>query len=339
MSTIKIASIIFILSQLLLACNGCESKNDQNKITNKEIYKIEHFNINIVPDLSNRILSNKSPKPVEDTKIVEEIIEDIYPNILKNSVEFNQPDKVQMVFTNPKIISYYNINNSALKFDFHNFKDQNERITYLLDRDKKGEFKNDKDNFKKEFTSIIEKARKRTCGADIWSFFNNELNERFIITKKDTIKDRNNCFIKQYKNIVVLITDGYIEAGLYGKETGNKTHHLSSKDIRKFRIAYEKSNETDIKEFFTKNGYGIIPAKNPLLSKVEVMAIEFYDRSLTKSGNATVHPTDGEIIKIFWEDWMKKSGVKRFKSYKITNTPDEFLSEFHSFAGIKVRNN
>ena len=50
--------------------------------------------------------------------------------------------------------------------------------------------------------------------------------------------------------------------------------------------------------------------------------LEMYDRSLSKTGSATKHPTDMEIMKVIWSDWMRSSGIKRFelKSTSVNKT-------------------
>ncbi len=336
---LPIVSIGFIICGFVLFLN-----NDSDdialdaKVKGNDVVTIEHFNICIVPDLSNRLDLEKCPKPVDDSHLVNAIIDDIYPTILKNRVDVNQPDKVFMKFTSPRIINYYNVDNSMLTFDFAKFDNQIDRINYLMNRDGEDQFENDKQGFKDEFAMLLNNARQKTCGADVWSFFNNEINNTFIRAEVKRIEDQDYTLEHKYKNIIVLLTDGYVEAGLYeaNNTTGNKTYHLSSNSIKKFRSKYKKSNETDLKTFFHKYGYGLVPIDNPILKDVEVLAVEFYDRSLTLSGNATTHPTDGEILKLFWNDWMKSSGVKKFKSCKITSTVDAFMDEFHQFAGIKL---
>jgi hypothetical protein len=331
--------VLIVGSVIIISRIGTVDASSNDLIEENEVASIEHFNICIVPDLSNRLDIEKCPKPIDDSQMVDAIIDEIYPTILKNRVDMNQPDKIFVKFTSPKIINYYNVNNAILTFDFEKFENQIDRINYLTNRDGKSEFENDKHAFKNEFKTLLSNARQRACGADVWSFFNNEINNTCIRTEVQRIDDQDYIFEHKYKNIIVLFTDGYVEAGLYeaNNTTGNKTYHLSSNLIREFRTKYEQSNETDIQTFFTKYGYGLVTLDNPILKDVEVLAVEFYDRSLTLSGNATVHPTDGEILELFWNDWMMKSGVKKFKSCKIASSVDEFMNEFHQFAEINIR--
>jgi len=317
----------FLLLNILFSCSSGKKK---------KIFDIEHFNISLVSDLSNRINNNKYPKSVDDTVLVNAIVDEIYPNILKTRVEVDQIDKINVRFTSRKIISYYNVNSANMSFDFNSFDNsQQKRISYILDRDGKNKFNQDKKNFKSEFAKLIMNAREKSCGADIWSFFNNVVDKNFIIN----VNNKSEKMVKHsYKNIIVLFTDGYIEAGLYGDKNGyeNKKYYLSSKSIHNFRKAFKKSGDSDIRAFFKEKKYGLIPLNNPLLENAEIMAVELYDRSLTASGNATVHPTDGEILDLFWSEWMKESKVKRFKVYKMVSSKEEFIKNFREFAHVKI---
>ena len=81
-----------------------KEENVNNRIT-------KHFNMIIVPDLSNRIETQEKPKPVSDLNIVEGILNDIAPVYLKSDRRMmNQQDRFQIGFTNQSLISKYNIN-------------------------------------------------------------------------------------------------------------------------------------------------------------------------------------------------------------------------------------
>ena len=128
-----------------------------------------------------------------------------------------------------------------------------------------------------------------------------------------------------------MTTDGYIEAGIYGKGVD-----LSQKTIKQFRNAFIKSGEPDIKTFFdkNKNKYKIAPVNNPYLKNLEILVLELYDRSKTLGGAATVQPTDMEIIKLFWSDWLKNSKVKRFELHPIANSKDDVEKTIIAFLGV-----
>ena len=136
-----------------------------------------------------------------------------------------------------------------------------------------------------------------------------------------------------YRNILILITDGYIEAGLYDCPI-NSCRYLSQKRIDQFRSAFINSGQTDVKSFIKRNDFGITPSNNPHLENLELLVLELYDRSLTKGGNATVHPTDSEIIKTFWSDWLEKSKVKRFELVNMASSKNEMEKIILDFIGV-----
>jgi hypothetical protein len=144
-------------------------------------------------------------------------------------------------------------------------------------------------------------------------------------------------YTSQYRNIMILLTDGYIEAGMFGKKacaSGNQCYYLSGQKIKEFRNAFKKSGSNDINAFFQKSNFGLVPANNKNLKDLEVLVLQMEDRSLDKAGNATVHPTDMEIMQVFWADWLKKSGVKRFELRPLMGSEAEAEKEILSFMGI-----
>lgn len=68
-----------------------------------------------------------------------------------------------------------------------------------------------------------------------------------------------------------------------------------------------------LKEAFRESGYGLKPVDNPNLKNVEILMLEFNGRSKTASGRITKTLTDFEILKLFWEDFLTKEGVKRLE--------------------------
>lgn len=273
---------------------------------------ITHYNFIISPDLSNRL---QLPKPVSDTRIVETVLQEILPRVLTHQRTTNQKDRYTVSFVSNKAIPLYEVDVKSLKVDFNQFKKQQQRIEYIKDRSTDATLSGDKEKFIGEFDRITKAASKSPDGADLWTYFDQGIDNNVVNNKSENFEFGGKSFTHKFRNIMVLLTDGYIEAGLYGKQgcaTENQCYYLSSQLIKEFRNAYKKSRETDMATFFQKNNYGIVPAKNPNLKNLEVLVLQMEDRSLDKAGNATQHPTDMEIMKLFWTDWLTKSGVKRF---------------------------
>ena len=122
--------------------------------------------------------------------------------------------------------------------------------------------------------------------------------------------------LPEKKNKVILLTDGYIEAGRYAndptmfdKKNPNQSKYLSAKLLNQFRINFNNSPYQSPAEFFEAEKYGLIPLQNPLINEIELLVLEIDDRTII-NGVTTVSPTDSKIIKLFWAKWLKDSGMK-----------------------------
>jgi hypothetical protein len=315
----------------LIFCGCMSKKADDIK------YETVHYNVVIAPDLSNRVDNRLYNKPVDDSVIVNALIDNI-PVLLKNNGrETFQRDKFRVDFVNRKLINTYNVDAKKMLIDFAIFgRDQQKRIDYVNGNGMHSLAKDAK-ILKSVFSRIENLARSQTYGADIWSYFNDQIDANVVDLKEDVMEYDNTKYTNKYKNVMVMLTDGYIEAGLDGEKAcqGNRCYYLSSKRIQEFRAAFLKSGEPNIEKFFIDNDYGLVPVNNKYLKDLEVLVLELYDRSLSKGGSATVIPKDKEIIELFWKDWLVKSGVKRFELHFTASSQNEVHDVLSRFLSVK----
>jgi hypothetical protein len=326
-----LATVGVVTGAIFSTSSTTSDKNLIPEVKNDRI--TEHFNMMIVPDLSNRIDSNNKPKPVSDLEIIGIVLNCIEDGYLKSQGRrMNQKDRFQLLFTNQTLINKHSVNTNDMLLDFSQFDKQRERIDYINDRGSNGSFSADLDRMKKQTEKIYSSAREDFDGADIWSFMKN-LNASEIKTS-GSIKAVRTAdgkeFENEYRNVIILLTDGYIEAGRY--PNNQMCPSLSEKRIASFRTDFNrKGSGRSIEEFFNDEGYGITPVHNPLLQEVEVIVMELDDRSVDKSGNATQDVSDMEIIKTFWSDWLAKSGVKRFALHSKSSSVQEANQSIKDF--------
>lgn len=300
----------------------------------------KHFNMIIVPDLSNRIDTVNKPKPVNDLEIIEGVLDKIYPAFLtENRINAYQQDRFLLEFTNQKLITDHNINTDLLSIDLSGFKNQIDRIEYLTGKNSSYNLNGDIEKLKTEVRSTYEKARAELGGADIPSFMENlnpsQIKSKGSLKNKKTHDGR--TIVQEYRNVIILITDGYIEADKYTSDYSSQKVYpnLSEKRIEVFRKDYNnRNNGRTLEVFFSEEGYGITPVQNQLLKEVEILVLEIDDRSLNESGNSTKDISDYEIIKLFWKDWLKKSGVKRFELHKKASSKTEVQDHINKFLQI-----
>jgi hypothetical protein len=294
-------------------------------------YTISHFNITFAPDLSNRVNPGLYKRPLNDVDILKIITSDIYPSILRYRRLENQKDKLLVDFVNKGLVSEYKVNTDKLLMDFGRFPNQRDRMAYIMKRDGVKQWLSlDITKMVSEFSRINSAAGKQNFGADIWTYFNEGIDDKRVLADEKPIDNRSNTLVNTYRNVLILTTDGYIEAGIYGKG-----FDLSKSTIEVFRNAFLASGDKDIRHFFKKNDqFRIKPVQNDNLKNLEVLVMELYDRSKSKGGGATVQPTDMEIMKLYWTDWLQQSKVKRFELHPFANSRDEAEKIILNFVGV-----
>ncbi|PVH26596.1 hypothetical protein [Sphingobacterium corticibacter] len=331
-----IFKFLLCFSLLSGACYGPDEDPEE-----PTIFDDIHYNITIAPDLSNRIDTALYPRALSDVAIVNGFLDAFYPEIVTYDLsqkkegqrKTGQKDVLRIDFINQKMGGDYKPEDMELNLDRFG-KNQAERIQYLtnqsvenLDRDTK--------KFKQEYAKLNDAVLQKNVKADVWSYFKNGIKSNLLDNKIDSVLNKKQHSLNRSFacNVLVLFTDGYIEAGLYGEKNceGNKCYFLDSKRVADFRIAFKKSGSSDIKAFFQQEGYGIIPVENPLLQNLNVLVMEMYDRSIDASGKATQHPSDWEILQLFWEDWLTKSGVKSHRLLSTASSQREAMRHVQDF--------
>lgn len=170
------------------------------------------------------------------------------------------------------------------------------------------------DNLSTQFDTAIERIydqsleSRRWVGADVWRFFKKDVQEH--------------CMLDGYRNIVVLLTDGYLYHERSKLKEGNRYSYLvgpllESLGLRRTNQWREKIEQNDIGLISTQSG----------LEDLEVLVLE-----LCPEAN---HPQDEDILEYLLEKWFKEMGVGRYKVYSTdlpTNT-EESIKRFFSSKG------
>jgi hypothetical protein len=303
-----------MLCSIILGCSG--TGNEKSEISgSKDTVTVEHFNIVIVPDLSNRLNRQLYPKPILDEDIVCLLLSSYPVKVATYRRTDSQKDKIRVSFINQSQVNQYNISPSDMQIDLSVFEKQIDRIDYLKNRSEMT-FTKDTTKFIASFESLTKRAQVEDFGADIWSYLA-KLDEYWIHNEANTSSFNQRIYRHVYRNVLLLITDGYIEAGIYkngGCPVDTKScMFLSKRRIDEFRTAFKNSRHSDLKAFFNSSGYEITPVHNDHLKGLEVLVIELYDRSLAKGGVPTKYPTDLDILTLFWRKWLTDSNVSRFQ--------------------------
>lgn len=266
---------IFLIFIILLLQNCKKEESPKSGIGNTS--QLENLNISFLLDLSDRI------DPVK------------YPNA---SMPYYQRDilyirAIEQAFVNHTMKKKFLLLNEQMQV-FFDPEPQNPQMNRLSQQLKvkfnKSSPKVYIENIDKTYANILPKIYqsaihgKQYEGADIWRFFKN--------------RAKDYCIENNHRNILVILTDGY----MYHKDSkftvGNKSSFLTPEFIRS-----KKLTTSNYKELIAKNKLGFIPATEGL-QNLEVLVL-----GINPSKNS---PYEEDIIRQYWADWLMAMGVKKF---------------------------
>ncbi|WP_203256336.1 hypothetical protein [Hyunsoonleella ulvae] len=284
---------VILTSCLLIFCMSCahdkkEKPKDLTVDENQNIYakndcpdylmkrKQENLNISILLDLSDRIdLPNQQ---VKDSAYILSLAKAFNTHI-KNKKLGLLYDKMEVFFepipTDPKINKISN----QLK------------ISYTKGVSKKEWMPKTISLYENNPSLIYNLARSSSKtsgypGSDTWRFF------------KDHVKDY--CIESCRRNILVILTDGYMYHEKSIRNNKNQTSYLTPQSLSRLGL-----NTPNWKEIMEKRNLGFLPA-NKNLNDLEVLVIGIENQNPR-------HPYAQDVIEAYWYNWLESMGVKKVK--------------------------
>ncbi|MCZ4245257.1 hypothetical protein [Pedobacter punctiformis] len=241
-------------------------------ISSKKV-SAQNLNISFLLDLSDRIDPKKYPEFYQrDVQYIKSVEKAFIAHIKqKKIIQLN--DQIQVYFNpepkNPEI----NKLSQQLKANF----DKTSSKGSILSLDK---------TFSEIPIKIYQSAIKdgQFIGSDIWKFFKNNV--------------RDYCIKDNHRNILIILTDGY----MYHKDSkfleGNKSSFITPDFIRSRKLI-----SSDYKAIMVKNKLGFIPVTNNL-KDLEIIVLGI---------NASKkNPYEEDVINQYWADWFRAMNVKKF---------------------------
>ncbi|WP_298499819.1 hypothetical protein [uncultured Algibacter sp.] len=296
----KTYCILFLSFIILSSCKtDKEQSNEENSLSINKVKSSKsesNLNISILLDLSDRINPKKHPNPAmefyqRDLGYIHSIVESFEWHLRnKRTIKIN--DHIQLYIDPEPSDSSLNkkINSLNISFTRDNAKkDVILQTSVLYDSITKMIYK-----------SAIEDDH--YVGSNIWGFF------------KTNVEDF--CIEKDHRNILVVLTDGYLfhkDAKLKEK---NLTSYLTPQVIRNLNL-----NNSNWKDIMNTNNYGFIPTRDNLNElEILVLGINPY----------TTNPYEQDVVFEYWNDWLTNMKVKNFE-IKMANLPanmDKIIKDF-----------
>jgi len=237
----------------------------------------QNLNISFLLDLSDRIDPKKYPSSTmqfyqRDVEYIKSIKKAFLNHVQqKKIIQLN--DQMQVFFDPEPQDPSINKLSQQLKINF-------DKTT------SKESLKNVDKVFSEVPLKIYQSAIKdnKYIGSDIWKFF-----------KK---KAQDYCIKENHRNILIIITDGY----MYHKNSQFMDENKSSFITPKF-IKSKNLNTVNYKEIIEKSKLGFIPATHGL-QDLEIIVL-----GINPSKN---NPFEEDVINKYWTDWLSAMNVKKF---------------------------
>ncbi len=272
--------LFFTLSLFMFSC----AKKEGIK---KEIQK--QLNITILLDLSDRIdpkVDNVNPSHSQRDIEIVEFITEIFKSEMKHLGTVSCNGKIKIIFIPQP--QDENINSIA--------KDLNIDLSVKNIKEKKEIYETITDKFSTSLNKIYSDTlkTKKWLGSDIWRFFKNDVKDYAIDDK--------------YRNILVILTDGYI----YHKDSINRENNRYAYILPKLFEEYKLRKNSRWQEILEKQNFGLITKRNDL-KNLEILVLEITPSSKNKD--------DEDIIKYILSKWFEEMGVKKYSIYN-TDLPE-----------------
>jgi hypothetical protein len=277
-----------------------ELRVEKNQSVGYKIIKLPpnrpNLNISILLDLSDRINPVKYPNTsmdyyVRDIGYIKSIAESFEIH-LRNKRSIKIDDNLQL-FIDPEP-SDKSLNEKIEKL----------KMSFTKDNAKKNLILKTSKHYDSISKLIYESAinDNKYVGSDIWNFFKNKVNDY--------------CIEKDHRNILIILTDGYIYHKDSKRKELNLTTYLTSQYIRSIKL-----NNKDWKNRFVNENFGFLaPIKD--YSNLEVLVLGVNPDKK--------NPYEDDVIKAYWEKWFTDMKVKHFE-IKNTDLPSNMEKIIRNF--------
>lgn len=285
------------MSLLLVVFFSCkEGPKNEEKETAVKSSVSENYNISILVDLSDRISLKKNPNPTmeiyqRDLGYIKSISE-AFTQHLKSKRMRQINDKMQLFFNPEPENSEINSISKELRI----MADKNNASKELLNSINA--------TYASKTSKIYESAIKddKYIGSDIWNFFDSKVQDQ--------------CLEKEYRNILIILTDGYMFYEGTQIKNGNLSNYLTPQLIKQNGL-----NTNEWHKKFQDKKFGFIKIDKDF-SNLEVLVL-----GINPVKN---NPYEEKVIKEYWSKWLSEMNIKHFeiKNADLPSNMDKIISDF-----------
>ncbi|WP_426429954.1 hypothetical protein ACPX19_10475 [Winogradskyella sp. HB-48] len=286
----------------LFSCKSNDEKEKNNKQRGNEYQSNraisnENLNISLLLDLSDRISPDLHPNPSmqiyeRDINYIKSVSNAFLTHLRSKKVR-QMNDKIQLYFEPEPSNQNINRISEQLKFEVTRQNaslDKLEKINQMYE------------SIPKEIYNLAIKDN-NYVGSDTWSFI------------KEKVDDY--CIDEDYRNILVILSDGYI----YHEEGKIKKNNMSTYITTKY-FDQQGLKGSNWEDKYNNQKYGLIQAHGDL-SNLEILVLGI-------NPNTSGNPYELDIIRKFWTDWFDKMNVARYeiKTADLPSNLDNIIQNF-----------
>jgi len=290
----KILPLIFVLLFFVCSCKK-DSDNTEKTVTIKKDTN-ENYNISLLLDLSDRISLVKNPNPTmeyyqRDLGYIKSVTETFTQHLKVKKIK-QMDDKIQLFFNPEPLDPAINSISESL------------RITVDKNNASKVFLNSINENYASKTSKIYNSAIKddNFIGSDIWNFFDTK------------VKDQ--CVEDKYRNILIVLTDGYMFHENTVVTEGQRTSYITPELIRKNGL-----NTQNWKKKIDEQDFGFIKIEGDL-SNLEVLVLGINPDKK--------NPYEEKVIKSYWSKWFAEMNIKHFeiKNADLPSNIEKIIQDF-----------
>lgn len=271
---------LFVVCMFTIAMiQGCKTDS-----SNASIEEPKQLNISILLDLSDRISPSVHPATPShqerDLSIINSVVEYFKKDMEKRGT-FDANGRIQVFMEPAPIIPGINDLQRKLSVDCSKMDVKQKKEVY--------------DGIESDFNTALAEIYERTIessnfpGSDIWRFIQNKAMDYCVA--RDT----------NYRNILVILTDGYIYDPTTTLRVGNRVQNLTGSTIAKYRSV------SDPIVAIQKDDFGLLAPKGVDLSGLEVIVLEISPKQNSQK--------DESIITYCIDKWLGEMNVQHKQVY------------------------
>jgi len=299
----KSSSILVIIVIFLISCNSGDKNAPDAQGPNVTKKMGKQLNISILWDLSDRIKPEKGnlqPSNADRDIAIIKYFAEYFKTDMDKKGAFMSKGKLKVFFSPDP--SDQNINTLAAKLDIDLEKKDVKIKKQIYDS-----ISSDFEQISRQITSLTIKTSKWE-GSDIYGFFKNSID---LCISKDT----------SYRNILVLLTDGYLLHPNSKLTIKNRSEFITSSQLTSLGLRTNK-----FKEVFDAKDCGLIAPRTDL-NNLEILVLEVNPEINYKE-------IDEAVIKLYLKKWFSDMKVKHSEVYS-TDLPINTAKRISEFLNIE----